>query len=50
MDAVDRLPQLGSRAAPLKEELAARLAEHKRHIREKGEDLPAIRNWRWSAP
>jgi xylulose-5-phosphate/fructose-6-phosphate phosphoketolase len=50
MDAVDRLPQLGSRGAPLKEELTAKLAEHKRYIREKGEDLPAIRNWKWSAP
>jgi xylulose-5-phosphate/fructose-6-phosphate phosphoketolase len=48
MDAMDRLPQLGSRAAPLKEELAARLAEHRRYICEKGEDLPEVRNWRWS--
>lgn len=27
-----------------------RLAEHSAYIREHGEDMPAIRDWRWSAP
>jgi xylulose-5-phosphate/fructose-6-phosphate phosphoketolase len=46
-DAVDRLPQLGARAAYLKQSLADSLTEHRRYIRQYGEDMPSIRNWRW---
>jgi xylulose-5-phosphate/fructose-6-phosphate phosphoketolase len=46
-DALDRLPQLGGQEAPVRQELAARLTEHRHHIREHGEDLPSIRNRRW---
>jgi xylulose-5-phosphate/fructose-6-phosphate phosphoketolase len=49
MDVVDRLPQLGSRAASLKQELAEKLVEHQQYIRQEGEDLPDIRAWRWGA-
>jgi xylulose-5-phosphate/fructose-6-phosphate phosphoketolase len=49
-DAVDRLPQLGSRAAYLKQTLADRLVEHGLYIRRYGEDMPAIRDWRWPFP
>jgi xylulose-5-phosphate/fructose-6-phosphate phosphoketolase len=49
MDVIDRLPQLGSRAAYLKQELAEKLIEHKQYIRQEGEDLPEIRGWRWGA-
>ena len=43
------LPHLGSRADPLKELCRDRLAEHRRHIRLHGEDLPEIRKWLWDA-
>ena len=46
-DAVDRLPQLGARAAYLKQWITDRLTEHNLYIREHGEDMPSIRHWRW---
>ena len=51
MDSIDRLPQTGAAGVELKGRLAAKLVEHKRYIREHGQDMPEIRNWRWkSAP
>jgi xylulose-5-phosphate/fructose-6-phosphate phosphoketolase len=49
MDVIDRLPELGSRAAYLKQELAEKLIEHQQYLRREGEDLPEIRAWRWRA-
>jgi xylulose-5-phosphate/fructose-6-phosphate phosphoketolase len=46
-DVIERLPQLGAKAAYLKEALRDKLIEHKHHIYEHGEDLPEIRNWKW---
>lgn len=46
-DAIDRLPQLGARAAYVKQLLMDRLTDHRRYIRQYGEDMPSIRNWRW---
>ena len=46
-DAVDRLPQLGARAAYVKQLLADRLTEHRLYIRAHGQDMPSIRAWRW---
>jgi len=47
-DVVDRLPRLGARAAMLKQSLQDKLEEHRRYIREYGEDLPEVRNWKWT--
>ncbi len=47
-DAVDRLPQLGARGATVKKRMAENLAEHRRYIREHGQDMPSIRDWRWA--
>jgi xylulose-5-phosphate/fructose-6-phosphate phosphoketolase len=47
-DVADRLPQLASRAAYIKQAMRDKLIEHHEYIREAGEDLPEIRNWRWS--
>jgi len=44
---IDLLPQLGARAAYVKQALRDRLLEHHDYIREHGDDLPAIRDWTW---
>ena len=46
-DAIDRLPQLGSRVAYARQFIRDRLFEHTQYITACGEDLPAIRNWKW---
>jgi xylulose-5-phosphate/fructose-6-phosphate phosphoketolase len=47
MDVIDRLPQLGARAAYFKQALRDKLIEHKQYIRKHGDDMPDIANWRW---
>jgi len=47
MDVIDRVPQLGPRAAYAKQALRDKLIEHKHYIAEYGEDMPEIRNWKW---
>ncbi len=46
-DTIDRLPQLGSRAGYIKQAMREKLIEHRSYIREVGEDMPEILNWRW---
>jgi len=48
MDVIDRVPQLGASAAYAKQALAQKLIEHKQYINEHGEDMPEIRNWKWT--
>ncbi len=47
-DAIERVPKLGYRAAHLKQLMRDKLLEHKAYIRERGEDMPEIRNWKWT--
>ncbi|MGE5755529.1 MAG: phosphoketolase [Planctomycetaceae bacterium] len=46
-DVVDRLPQLGGKAAYTKQAMRDRLIEHRQYIVKYGQDMPEIRNWRW---
>ena len=41
------LPQLGDKAAYLKQEMQDKLIEHKNYIRKNGIDMPEIREWKW---
>jgi xylulose-5-phosphate/fructose-6-phosphate phosphoketolase len=46
-DVIDRLPQLGARAAYAKQAIQNALIEHREYIRAHGDDMPEIRNWKW---
>jgi len=46
-DVVDRVPAFGARGAYLKQAMRDTLTEHRQYIREHGEDMPEVRNWRW---
>jgi xylulose-5-phosphate/fructose-6-phosphate phosphoketolase len=46
-DVIDRLPQLGARAAYAKQAIREKLLVHKEYIAAHGEDMPEIRNWKW---
>ena len=48
-DVIDRVPQLGPKAAYAKQAIRDKLIEHRQYIAEQGEDMPAIRNWKWAA-
>jgi xylulose-5-phosphate/fructose-6-phosphate phosphoketolase len=47
-DVIDRVPKLGPRAAYAKQAIRDKLIDHKRYIRDRGEDMPEIRDWSWS--
>jgi xylulose-5-phosphate/fructose-6-phosphate phosphoketolase len=47
-DVVDNLDHLGSKGAYLKQKMRDKLIEHKHFIDAHGEDLPEIRNWKWT--
>jgi xylulose-5-phosphate/fructose-6-phosphate phosphoketolase len=47
-DVIDNLEHLGSKGAYLKQKMRDKLIEHKHFIDAHGEDLPEIRNWKWT--
>jgi xylulose-5-phosphate/fructose-6-phosphate phosphoketolase len=47
-DAIRRC-NLGAEATPVLAKFAQKLREHSAYIREHGEDMPEIRDWRWDA-
>ncbi|MGO9268594.1 MAG: phosphoketolase [Candidatus Binataceae bacterium] len=46
-DVIDRVPLLAARAAYAKQAIRDKLQDHKHYIREFGDDMPDIRDWRW---
>jgi xylulose-5-phosphate/fructose-6-phosphate phosphoketolase len=46
-DVIDRVPQLGARAAYAKQAIRDQLIEHKEYIAKYGEDMPEIVGWTW---
>ena len=47
MDVIDRVPGLGTRCAQVKQDMRDMLVEHRQYIRERGDDMPAVRDWTW---
>jgi xylulose-5-phosphate/fructose-6-phosphate phosphoketolase len=48
-DVIDRVAGLGSRSAYLIQVIRDTLIEHRLYISKFGEDMPAIREWKWDA-
>jgi xylulose-5-phosphate/fructose-6-phosphate phosphoketolase len=49
IDAIDRVPQLGSSAAHVRQGLVDKIIDHKHYIRRYGEDMPEIAGWVWQS-
>ncbi len=50
MDAADRVPALRDRTGHIHQAMRDRLVEHREYITAHGEDMPAVRDWRWPGP
>jgi xylulose-5-phosphate/fructose-6-phosphate phosphoketolase len=48
MDVIDRVPGLAIRAAYVRQQMVDARTRHELYTREFGEDLPEVRNWKWS--
>ena len=48
-DVIDRVPELGPSAGYLAQFIRDKLLEHQHYIRQHGEDMPEILNWKWGA-
>ncbi|MGQ2953041.1 MAG: phosphoketolase family protein [Agrobacterium sp.] len=48
IEAIERLPVLKDKAGDLVMALREKLADHKAYVRHYGEDMPEIRDWKWS--
>ncbi len=47
-DVLDRVPRLGAKAAYVKQAIRDKLIEHRQYITLHGEDMPEVRDWRWT--
>jgi xylulose-5-phosphate/fructose-6-phosphate phosphoketolase len=47
-DVIDRVPKLGYLAAYAKQAMQDKLIEHKEYITRSGDDLPEVRDWKWT--
>ena len=48
MEAMARVPGLADSAAHVIRHLQEKLTEHALYVRENGQDMPEVRNWRWA--
>ncbi|HTA46221.1 MAG TPA: phosphoketolase family protein [Bryobacteraceae bacterium] len=48
IDVIDRVPHLAEVSAHLRQDLRNKLIDHSLYVREHGEDMPEISEWRWS--
>ena len=48
IDVIDRVPKLAGTGLKVKEEMLAKRHEHTKYIREFGDDLPEIKDWKWN--
>ncbi|MEP6538708.1 MAG: phosphoketolase family protein [Bryobacteraceae bacterium] len=46
-DVIDRVPRIRNLGAHLKQDLRNKRAEHSLYIRQRGDDMPEIRDWKW---
>jgi xylulose-5-phosphate/fructose-6-phosphate phosphoketolase len=49
LDAIKRVPRLAAQREAAEQWNSEQIQRHKLYVAEHGEDLPEIRNWRWSA-
>jgi xylulose-5-phosphate/fructose-6-phosphate phosphoketolase len=47
MDVIDRVPKLEQTGAQVKQAMRDKRIEHKQYIREHGDDMPEVRDWKW---
>jgi xylulose-5-phosphate/fructose-6-phosphate phosphoketolase len=47
IEAIERVAGMQTKGAVAKQAYQAKLTEHHRYIREHGEDMPDVQNWRW---
>ena len=46
-EAILRVEKLAGKADAILDDLQEKIADHHRYVREHGEDLPEVRNWKW---
>ena len=47
MDVIDRVPDLGAKAAHIRQQMIDQRLKHRQYTRDHGEDSPEIRDWIW---
>lgn len=47
-DAIDRVPKLQAVGAHVKQMIRNKLIEHKQYIHKYGDDMPEVKNWKWT--
>jgi xylulose-5-phosphate/fructose-6-phosphate phosphoketolase len=48
LEAIERVPELKEKVPHVIEMLKGKLALHTAHVQEYGEDMPEIRDWKWT--
>ena len=49
LDAIKRIPRLSSLLEEAEARYSSDMARHKLYVSENGDDLPEVKNWRWTA-